>query len=41
MKQMATPVLRHRLILKPEAEVEGLNADRILSSLLEAIPVPR
>lgn len=41
VKQMALPVLRHRLILKPEAEVEGLNADRILMSLLEAIPVPR
>ncbi|MCS7207987.1 MAG: MoxR family ATPase [Fimbriimonadales bacterium] len=41
VKQMALPVLRHRLILKPEAEVEGLNADRILKSILEAIPVPR
>lgn len=41
VKQMALPVLRHRLILKPEAEVEGLNTDRILMSLLEAIPVPR
>ncbi len=41
VKQMALPVLRHRLILKPEAEVEGLNADRILMSLLEAVPVPR
>ncbi|MFN3689843.1 MAG: AAA family ATPase [Fimbriimonadales bacterium] len=41
VKQMALPVLRHRLILKPEAEVEGLNTDRILMSLLVAIPVPR
>jgi len=41
VKQMALPVLRHRLILKPEAEVEGLNADRILTSILEATPVPR
>ncbi|GIV08016.1 MAG: putative regulatory protein [Fimbriimonadales bacterium] len=41
VKQMALPVLRHRLILKPEAEVEGLNADRILMSLLETTPVPR
>jgi len=41
VKQMALPVLRHRLILKPEAEVEGLTADRILLTLLEAIPVPR
>jgi MoxR-like ATPase len=41
VKQMALPVLRHRLILKPEAEVEGLNADRILNGILEATPVPR
>ncbi len=41
VKQMALPVLRHRLILKPEAEVEGLSADRILTSILEATPVPR
>lgn len=41
VKQMVLPVLRHRLILKPEAEVEGLNADRILMTLLEAVPVPR
>jgi MoxR-like ATPase len=41
IKQMVLPVLRHRLILKPEAEVEGLNADRILNSLLETISVPR
>ncbi|MCS7273608.1 MAG: MoxR family ATPase [Fimbriimonadales bacterium] len=41
VKQMAPPVLRHRLILRPEAEVEGLNADRVLSSILEATPVPR
>lgn len=41
VKQMVPPVLRHRLILKPEAEVEGLTADRILSSILEATPVPR
>jgi len=41
VKQMALPTLRHRLILKPEAEVEGLTADRILKTLLDQIPVPR
>ncbi|MDW8105996.1 MAG: MoxR family ATPase [Armatimonadota bacterium] len=41
VKQMASPALRHRLILRPEAEVEGLSADRVLSSILEATPVPR
>jgi MoxR-like ATPase len=41
IKQMALPTLHHRLILKPEAEVEGLDADRILKTLLDQIPVPR
>lgn len=41
IKQAVFPGLRHRLILKPESEVEGLKPDRILSSLLETIPIPR
>lgn len=41
VKRLALPVLRHRLVLKPEAEVEGLNADRILQGLLETVLVPR
>ena len=41
VKVMALPVLRHRVLLRPEAEVEGLTADRILTSLIEAQTVPR
>lgn len=41
VKAMALPVLRHRVVLRPEAEVEGLTADRVLSSLIEAQVVPR
>ncbi len=41
MKEVALPVLRHRVILRPEAELEGLTPDRIVSSILERIPVPR
>jgi MoxR-like ATPase len=41
VKAMALPVLRHRVILRPEAELEGLSADRIISRILEGIPVPR
>jgi len=41
IKAMALPVLRHRVILRPEAELEGLTPDRILSRILEGIPVPR
>ena len=41
IKEMALPTLRHRVILRPEAELEGLTPDKILSGILEGIPVPR
>jgi len=41
VKELALPVLRHRVILRPEAEVEGLNVDRVLSSVINAQVVPR
>jgi MoxR-like ATPase len=41
VKQAALPVLRHRMILKPEAELEGYDADRVISDILAAVPVPK
>jgi MoxR-like ATPase len=41
VKELALPVLRHRVLLRPEAEVEGYNADRVLTSILAAQIVPR
>lgn len=41
VKELALPVLRHRVLLRPEAEVEGYNADRVLTSILSAQIVPR
>jgi MoxR-like ATPase len=41
VKELALPVLRHRVILRPEAEVEGLNSDRVLRSIIDAQIVPR
>ena len=41
IKRMALPVLRHRVILRPEAELEGLTPDKVLSRIMEGIPVPR
>ncbi len=41
IKEMALPVLRHRVILRPEAELEGLTPDGVLLQILEGIPVPR
>ena len=41
VKRALVPVLRHRVRLKPEAELEGFDADRILADVLAAAPVPR
>jgi len=41
VKELALPVLRHRVLLRPEAEVEGLNSDRVLRSIIDAQVVPR
>jgi MoxR-like ATPase len=41
VKAVAPPVLRHRIILKPEAELDGLRPDDILRRILESVAVPR
>jgi len=41
VKRAIPPVLRHRVMLKPEAELEGYDADRVLADLIAAVPVPR
>jgi MoxR-like ATPase len=41
IKVLALPVLRHRLMLSPSAEIEGLTTDRILREVLERTPAPR
>jgi MoxR-like ATPase len=41
VKEAALPVLRHRLVLRPEAELEGLDADRVVSEVLAATAVPK
>lgn len=38
---MAFPVLRHRLVLSPEAELEQFRPDQAIKSALGAVPVPR
>jgi MoxR-like ATPase len=38
---MALPVLRHRVRLTPEAEIEGLTADACIQSLLAQVEIPR
>ena len=41
VKAMARPTLRHRVALRPEAELEGANPDGVLDGILAAVPVPR
>jgi MoxR-like ATPase len=41
VKAVALPTLRHRVQLRPEVELEGVNADGVLSGILAAVPVPR
>lgn len=38
---LALPVLRHRIILMPEKEMEGFMNDDIIAELLKSVPVPR
>jgi MoxR-like ATPase len=41
IKTMAYPVLEHRLILRPEYEIEGLTVREVIESILKEIAVPR
>lgn len=41
IKALALPVLRHRVSLTAEVEIEGLSADQVLMQLLDAIDAPR
>jgi MoxR-like ATPase len=41
VKQMAPPTLRHRMVLRPEADIEGLTPDDIIAGVLSTVEVPR
>jgi MoxR-like ATPase len=41
IKRLARPVLRHRILLRPEAEIEGLTPDNAIGRLLARVEVPR
>ncbi|CAN5510220.1 MoxR family ATPase [soil metagenome] len=41
VKAMARPTLRHRIALRPEAELEGATPDGVLDGILATVPVPR
>ncbi|MFF6780377.1 AAA family ATPase [Streptomyces sp. NPDC012510] len=41
VKALALPTLRHRVQLRPEAEMEGVTADSVINAILTHVPVPR
>jgi MoxR-like ATPase len=41
VKRVAPAVLRHRLIIRPEADLEGVTADQVIADVLESVPVPK
>ncbi|MFF0448319.1 AAA family ATPase [Streptomyces sp. NPDC004609] len=41
VKALALPTLRHRIQLRPEAEMEGVTADSVITAILSHVPVPR
>ena len=40
VKDVMEPVLNHRLILRPEAQMRGVTIDQVLSGLSQTVPVP-
>ena len=41
VKALARPTLRHRVQLRPEAELEGISVDGVLNTVLTTVPVPQ
>jgi MoxR-like ATPase len=41
VKRLAVPVLRHRVLLAPGAEIEGLTTERVVRDVINQVPAPR
>lgn len=41
IKQVSLPVMRHRILLAPESEIEGLTPDQVLKQLIQTVDAPR
>ncbi|ERN42818.1 MoxR-like ATPase [Rubidibacter lacunae KORDI 51-2] len=41
IKAIAPPLLRHRLILRPDAQLDGANVEGAIAAILKQVPVPR
>ena len=38
---VVTPVLRHRILLTPDKEMEGVNEDEVIRQIIHAMDIPR
>jgi MoxR-like ATPase len=41
IREVAVPVLQHRVMLTPEREMEGLTSDEIIRQILQQVEIPR
>jgi MoxR-like ATPase len=41
VKEVSAPLLRHRLLLKPEAQLDSVKIDEVIESILKQVSVPR
>jgi MoxR-like ATPase len=41
VKALSRPTLRHRLMIRPEAELDGMTPDDVLDTVLASVPVPK
>ena len=41
VKELAVPVLEHRIVIRPEYEIEGLTLSEVVQRILTDVPVPR
>ena len=41
IKQAILPVFRHRVVLKPEADLEGVTADQVIQDIVRAVELPK
>jgi MoxR-like ATPase len=41
VRALVEPILGHRLLLRPEFEIEGLTVSELVGRILEQVPVPR
>lgn len=41
IKRLAIPILRHRIVMTPASDIEGITSDRVLQAIIDQMAVPR